>query len=91
MNSNVNWVVFAGAATYCYGSKRRITDIDILVKRVDLEKAKMALRNITVADVVADLRIKTDHGIYCFFMDDEMIERVLWRPFLGVTVPRHTR
>jgi predicted nucleotidyltransferase len=87
MNSSVSWVVFAGAAAYCYGSKRRITDVDILVKRVDLEKAKMALSNIVGVDIVADLRIKTEHGICYFFMDDEMMERVRWIRFLGVTVP----
>ncbi|MEM3062388.1 MAG: MazG-related protein, partial [Nitrososphaerota archaeon] len=38
--TNIPWVIFAGIAAYCYGSKRKITDIDILVRSVDLEKAK---------------------------------------------------
>ena len=44
--TGVRWVVFAGAAAYCYGSKRKVTDIDILVKGVDLERAKAVLRDV---------------------------------------------
>ena len=87
MKAGVFWVVFAGAAAYCYGSKRKITDIDVLVKGVDLERAKTVLERIEGIDVVADLEIKTNHGICRFFMDDEMIKRTRWKQFFGVTVP----
>lgn len=40
MEAGVRWSVFAGATAYCYGSKREVTDIDVLVNGVDLEKAK---------------------------------------------------
>jgi len=83
----IQWVVFAGAAAHCYGSKRKVTDIDILVKDVDLEKATSALKDIEGFDVVADLEIKTNQGSCRFFMDDEMIERTQWKKLFGVTVP----
>ncbi|MEM3760620.1 MAG: hypothetical protein QXZ02_05880 [Candidatus Bathyarchaeia archaeon] len=38
--AGVRWAVFAGAAAYCYGSKRKVTDIDILVKEQILRRLK---------------------------------------------------
>jgi len=64
---DVPWVVFAGAAAYCYGSRRKVTDIDILVRSVDLKKAKAVLEGIQGMDVAADLKIKTNHGTCHFF------------------------
>ncbi len=55
--AGIRWIVFAGAAAYYYGSKRKVTDIDILVKGVDLEKVEAVLRDIEGVDVVADLRM----------------------------------
>ena len=85
--AGVEWVVFAGAAAHCYGSGREVTDIDILVRAVDLEKAKVALKGIGGFDVVADLEIRTNQGICRFFMDNEMIERTRWMQLFGVMVP----
>jgi len=34
--TGVRWVVFAVAAAYCYEGESKVTDIDILVKGVDL-------------------------------------------------------
>jgi len=79
-NAGVPWAIFAGAATRCYGSRREITDIDILVKREDLEKAKAALQDVDAKgfDIVATPR---------FHLDDEMIERTNWKKIFGVVVP----
>lgn len=79
--AGVSWVVFAGAAAYCYGSKREITDIDILVKRKDLEKAKSLLKNVgkEYFDVVA--------GSDQIHLDDEMVRRTRHKQLFGVTVP----
>jgi len=66
---NVRWVIFAGAAAYCYGNKRKVTDIDVLVEAENLEKARNALKNAESLDIVADLKIRTDQGICFFFMD----------------------
>jgi len=78
--TGVPWAIFAGAAAYCYGSRREITDIDILVKREDSEKAKVALEDIDAKgfDVIASPR---------FFLDDEMIKRTNWKKIFGVMVP----
>lgn len=65
--ADVHWAVFAGAAAHCYGSKRKVTDIDILVKSSDFEKAKAVLKNIPKVDVVADLEIVIDGKTYLFF------------------------
>jgi len=78
--ARIPWAIFAGAAAYCYGSKRKITDIDILVKCEDLEKAKTALKSIDARgfDVVASPS---------FFLDDEMIKRTKWKKLFRVMVP----
>jgi hypothetical protein len=85
--AGVCWAVFAGAAAHCYGSKRKVTDIDILVKSADLEKAKAVLRNIEFVDVVADLEIVVDGETCLFFMDEEMEEKIQFRKLFGVEVP----
>jgi len=85
--AGVRWVIFAGAAAHCYGSKRKLTDIDILVEGIDLHKAEAVLKDIEDIDVVADLEIPTDEGTCRFFIDDEMIERTKWKQLLGVKVP----
>ncbi len=87
VKADVPWLIFAGAAAYCYGSKREITDFDILVKSADLEKVTSDLKSIEGVDVVADLEIRTNQGICHFFMDDEMIERTRWKQLFGITVP----
>jgi len=60
--AGVRWAVFAEAAVYCYGSKMKVTNIDILVKGVDLEKAEAVLRDVEGVDVVADLKINVERG-----------------------------
>ncbi|MEM3407496.1 MAG: hypothetical protein QW806_05810 [Nitrososphaerota archaeon] len=85
--TNIPWVIFAGIAAYCYGSKRKITDIDILVRSVDLEKAKNALKNIKGIDIIADLRIIKNNKIYLFSMNNEMIERIKYRKLFDIEVP----
>lgn len=85
--AGVLWVVFAGAAAYCYGGKRKVTDVDILVKGADLEKAKSVLKGIEDVDVVADLEIKTNQGTCFFLVDDEMIKRTKCKQLFGVSVP----
>ena len=78
--ASIPWVVFAGAAAHCYGNTREITDIDVLVKLEDLEKAKAILTSIgsEAFDVVA---------FPDFFLDEEMVKRTKQRKLLGVTVP----
>jgi len=87
--ANIPWVVFAGAAAYCFGSKRKVTDIDILVRLEDLNRAKAAIKDIDIKgfDIVADLEIEANQEGCRFFMDDEMIERTKWKQLFDVTVP----
>jgi hypothetical protein len=87
--AGVEWTIFAGAAAFCYGSKRVITDIDILVKCGDLRKAKKALEGIELEgfDIGCGAEIATPQGMCPFFLDDEMIRRIEWRQLLGVKVP----
>jgi len=88
-NAGIPWVVFAGAAAYCYGSIRHVTDIDILVRGADLKKVKAVLKDVDIEDfdVIGDFEIRTDQGVCGFFMDDEMIERIRWMRLFGVLVP----
>jgi hypothetical protein len=85
----IAWAIYAGAAAYCYGSKREITDIDILVKCEDLEKAKAALKNLATEgfDIGCGAEIKTTQGTCLFFLDNKMIERTNWKRLLDVKVP----
>jgi hypothetical protein len=84
---NIPWMIFAGVAAYCYGSKRKITDIDILVRDIDFEKAKSALKNIKGIDITADLKIVKNDKTYLFSMDNEMIERIKYRKLFDIEVP----
>lgn len=87
--AGVEWAVFAGAAAFCYGSERAITDIDILVKCEDLQKAKTALKNLDLVgfDVGCGAEIATPQGTCLFFLDDGMIRRINCRQLFGVEVP----
>lgn len=85
--AGVRWAVFAGAAAYCYGSKRKVTDIDVLVKGVDLENAKAVLSNVEGVDVVADFKINVNGETCLFFMDEEMKEKIQWRKLFDVEIP----
>ena len=87
--AGVEWVIFAGAAASCYGSKREITDIDILVRCDDLAKARTALKDIDLGgfDIGCGAEIRTAQGVCLFFLDDKMIERASWRQLFGVVVP----
>jgi len=88
-NARVDWAIFAGAAASCYGSKREITDIDILVRCEDLEKVRTALKNVDVEgfDVGCGANIETSEGVCPFFLDDEMVERINSKDLFGVVVP----
>ena len=85
----VPWAVFAGAAAYCYGSTREITDIDILVRCEDLEKAQTAISDADTRgiDVGCGSEIETEQGTCRFYFDDEMMGRVQQRYLFGVKVP----
>jgi len=85
--AGVRWVVFAGAAAYCTGSRRKVSDVDILVKSEDLDKARKALGSIDGFDVWAGGEIETPDGNCCFFLDDEMVKRASWRRLFGVRIP----
>jgi len=85
--AGVCWAVFAGAAAHCYGSKRKVTDIDILVKDADLRKAKTVLKDVEGIDVVGDLRMNVGGGTFLFFIDDEMAKKIQHRRLFGVEVP----
>jgi hypothetical protein len=77
VKAGVHRVVFAGAAAYCYGSERKVTDVDILVE--DLEKAEAVLADVEDVDVVADLKIKVWLGRLVSFS----WTRRWWRTFRG--------
>jgi len=85
--AGVCWAIFAGAAAYCYGSTRTITDIDILVKSVDLEKAKAALKDVKGVDVVADLKITVNNKTCLFFMDEEMQQKIQKTTLFNIEIP----
>jgi hypothetical protein len=84
---NIPWMIFAGVAAYCYGSKRKITDIDILVRDIDFEKAKNAFKNIKGIDIIADLKIVKNNKTYLFSIDNEMMERIKYRKLFDIEVP----
>lgn len=87
--ARVPWAIFAGSAAHCYGSKRKITDIDILVRCEDLKKAKTALKDVNMRsfDIGCGAEIPTPQGTCPFFLDEDMIERTQWRTLFGILVP----
>jgi predicted nucleotidyltransferase len=86
-SAGVCWALFAGAAAACYGSKRDVTDLDVLVKEEDLGKAWEALNGVVSLDVAGCLKLNGAGGVYSFFMDEEMVERIKLKPLLSVNVP----
>jgi predicted nucleotidyltransferase len=80
-------MIFAGVAAYCYGSKRKITDIDILVRDIDFEKAKNTFKNIKGIDIAANLKIVKNNKTYLFSIDNEMMGRIKYRKLFGIEVP----
>jgi hypothetical protein len=87
--ARIAWAIYAGAAACCYGSKREITDIDIMVKCEELQKAKATLKNIAneSMDIGCGAKIKTAQGTCPFFLDNKMMERTNWKIVLSVKVP----
>ncbi len=85
----IPWVVFAGAAAYCYGSEREITDVDILVRCEELEKARAALASVDFQgfDLGCGAEIEVAQSACPFFLDDEMMEKAEWKMLFNVKVP----
>src|SRR4030066_500209 len=86
-SAGVCWALFAGAAASCYGSKRDVTDFDVLVKEEDFGKTREALKGIVGLDVAGCLKLNVEGGVYSFFMDEEMVERIKLKQLLSVNVP----
>ena len=70
-------MIFAGAAAYCYGSEREITDVDILVRFEEMDDAKTALVGLGFQgfDIYGGAEIKIGQSVYPFFLDDEMVKK----------------
>jgi predicted nucleotidyltransferase len=87
--AGIEWAVFAGAASFCYGSQRIITDVDILLRSEDLERARAVLEDLDLArfDVGCGADMETEQGTCPFYLDDNMIGRRQWRELFGVKVP----
>jgi hypothetical protein len=87
--AGVRWAIFAGAAAHCYGSTIEVTDIDILVANDDLEKAKVALKEVNLKgfDFGAGGTISTPQSVCRFFLGEEAIRRIQRKQFLGMDVP----
>ena len=85
----IDWVIFAGAAALCYGSNRQVTDIDILVRCEELQKAEAVLVGVNLEgfDVVCGFDIETDGGTYPYFLDEDMVNRRRVKELFGVRVP----
>jgi predicted nucleotidyltransferase len=91
---NIVWAIFAGAAARVYGSTREITDIDILVKKNDMNKIESTLgiefhnnqASVGSVHLVSEVSC-TKHGrTMRFFMDEEMEKRLAYKLLCGVEV-----
>jgi hypothetical protein len=86
-SAKVTWAFFAGFAAYCYGSRRPLTDIDVLVLDREFGKASAALGRIEGVELCRT-KPKTILGkTYAMGMDDEMAAHIVRRTFFGIEVP----
>ena len=92
---NIVWAIFAGAASQAYGSTRKITDIDILVKKNDMKQIESTL-GVEFHDNQASLgSIHLVSEVSCtkygktmrFFMDEKMEKRLAYKLLCGLEVP----
>ena len=99
----IDWAIFAGAASYLYGARREITDIDIMVREENMPTVSEALGaeatwlegpsgsvlggSVDDIDLIGGMRIVVGEEAYEFFMDDEMARKVRTMALEGIEVP----
>lgn len=101
-DSDLEWMIFGGAAASCYGSGRRIRDIDVLADApaVAVRKAFSGFpqdrHGRSRASVIRDIEIwptplvfETEDGTFGFGVDREMLQhrRFMRLPFSRMQVP----
>jgi len=82
----IRWLLFAGVAAYCYGSKRRVSDIDVLVFDRDFEKAERVMGKMDGVELCKGKFKKIGKKEYYLGLDEEMFARKQTRTFFGVEV-----
>lgn len=100
--AGVAWAVFAGAAAAAYGSKRPLTDVDILVPLaqgtrvaslfpgaavVRQEDGRVRSIKLPEVDMIAGLTMFDADGAYTIDLDHEMAARRTLHEIAGVSVP----
>lgn len=82
----IRWLLFGGAAAYCYGSKRQVTDVDVLVFDKDFEKAEKVLGTIEGVELCSGKFKKVGKKRYYLGLEEEMFAHKQTRMFFGVEV-----
>jgi len=82
----IRWLLFAGVAAYCYGSKRRVSDIDVLVFDQDFEKAERAMGKMDGVELCKGKFKKIGKKEYYLGLNEEMFTHKQTRTFFGVEV-----
>jgi hypothetical protein len=62
--AEIPWLVFAGAAAHAYGCSRPVTDLDIIVREQDHQKAMQLLEDIEDLDILGMMDMPFGHGSY---------------------------
>ena len=101
--AGIPWAVAAGAAVFLYTGNRPPTDLDLLIRPEDLDRAGQLLGSaprvgtaawgevskveVDPVEVVGELIVRVGNDSCRYWMDDEMLRHVRTAPFEGVEVP----
>jgi predicted nucleotidyltransferase len=93
----------AGVACYLYGNNRYPTDIDVIIREIDLDKIMLLFQRKPVFDdntlgkatkihldrieLVCHLSVKEDNNLMPFNLDEEMISRIQFKKINDLVVP----
>jgi len=84
--ARIKWAFFAGFAAYCYGSRRKVSDIDVLVQDKDFERARQILGTIEGVELCKTKIKRIEGKEYPLGLDAEMVEHIQHRTIFGMEV-----
>jgi hypothetical protein len=97
------WGIMAGTACYLYGSNRYPTDIDVIIREIDLDEISLLFQKKPIfedntlgkatkihlegIELVCQLSVKEDNHLMPFNLDEEMISRIQFKKINDHVIP----